>query len=125
MPAFVCLVAIADVCESVEHVSESACADPAKVRFELREGHLNGARIGAVGRQKQNLACSVRLGLGGSGIFMRGRLSRMTTVSGSGSGTSYLLDISGEDGCIHRVPDNPQRDQSLSVEACDKGLRTP
>lgn len=115
----------ADFRERIEHVGECSRANPAQVRFELGECHLNRVQVWAVWWQEQEPASGFAHGFGSDGILVRGQVIQDDDSTGSQFWYQHLFDVSGESVAIHRPLDDPRCNQCIGTEACDEGLCSP
>lgn len=109
----------------MEHFGEGPCADPAQVRFELRECHLDRVQVGAVARQEEEPARRVAPCLGSGGAFVGGKVVEDDNGSGFQFWYQHLLDLGCECFAIHRAFDDPRCNQRVRAEACDEGVLAP
>lgn len=105
----------------MEHVCEGPSADPAQVRFELGERHLNGVQIGTVRWQEQESASGLAQGFGSVGNRVRGQIIEDDNGTGFQFWYQHLLNVCRKSCAIHRALDNPRCDQRVSAETCDEG----
>ena len=93
--------------------------------FQFGEGHFDGIKIGAVGRQEEEPRSPFfedRLGL--LALVAR-EIIENDHVAGLQRRGELSFDIGLEDGPVHGCVDDPGRGQAIVAQGCDEGLGSP
>jgi hypothetical protein len=115
----------ADVSDGFPEVVDCSGSGFPQEGLALREGHFDGVEVGTVGRQKQQPCAPVPDERLGPLAFVAGEIVQDDDVAGLEGRGKLGLDVSLEDGPVHRRVNDPGRDKAVALEARDQGLGGP
>jgi len=115
----------ADVAESCDDGIEGGGADPAEVRFELGEGHLDGVEVRRVGREWHEPAALRLEDLGGLRAAVDGKVVQDNRCSRRKDRSELGFDPGVEGGTVHCPGDDPRSDEAIAGQPGDEGLCVP
>lgn len=93
--------------------------------LEFCEGHFDGVKVWAVGRQEEEPSAAFLKDGAGLLAFVAGEIVEDDDIAWRKGWRELGFDVGFEDTAVHGLIDDPRRGQAIAAQGGDEGLRFP